>query len=219
MTRKYFKIFLGGIMLSLWMLLTALAQNDSETEIIRNQIEQIRTAGELDIGDTTIASVIVLPELYERNNFRLLWRNPDNVADLLNAIRNVAEIGLDPMDYHWVELQRLRLEMDAAKSPDPTLLAAYDLLLTDSLIRLGYHFNFGKVDPESLDPNWNLALEINDRDPVLVIDEVLKSGDLSKKFNELDAQHEFYEKLKSALKKYRTINESGGWESVPDGPT
>ncbi len=219
MAPKFFKMVLIGTLLSTWMVLTAPAQDDPETEIIRKNVEQIRAAGELNIGGAAIASGTVLPELYERNNFRLLWRNPDNVADLLNAIKNVAEIGLDPMDYHWLDLQRLSLGIDAGESPDPTLLADYDLLLTDGLIRLGYHFNFGKVDPESLDPNWNLALEINDRDPVLVIDEVLKSGDLSKMLNEFDVEHEIYDRLKSALKEYRTIYESGGWEPVPDGPT
>ena len=219
MTREFFNLVLIGIALSLGMVLTAVAQGDPETEIIRKNVEQIRAAGELTIDGTTIASVTVLPELYERNNFQLLWRNPDNVADLFETIKNVVEIGLDPMDYHWVELQRLRFEMDAEDSPEPALLVAYDLLLTDSLIRLGYHFNFGKVDPESLDPNWNLALEINDRDPAVFIDETLKAGDLARKFSEFDARHEFYDKLKSALKKYRTINESGGWEPVPDGPT
>ena len=39
----------------------------------------------------------------------------------------------------------------------PAMLADFDILLTDALVRLSYHLMFGKVDPERLDPSWNMS--------------------------------------------------------------
>jgi murein L,D-transpeptidase YcbB/YkuD len=194
-------------------------QADITTEIIRTQVEQITRSGELGLGDEGIASVSVLPELYERCGFCLLWDNPDNIATLMQEIANIGEDGLDPEDYHFTALRDLHARIKAAESPAPEMLADFDLLLTDSLIRLGYHLIFGKVDPENLDPHWNLAIEIDDRDPVARIEEVLITGNLAKALEDLRPTHVAYKNLKTALATYRGIQATGGWEPVPTGAT
>ncbi|MEE4606704.1 MAG: hypothetical protein V2J65_35865 [Desulfobacteraceae bacterium] len=45
---------------------------DVTTEIVRTRVEQLSFSGELNIGNEQIASVSVLPELYERCGFCLL---------------------------------------------------------------------------------------------------------------------------------------------------
>jgi murein L,D-transpeptidase YcbB/YkuD len=194
-------------------------QADFINEIIRTQVEQITTSGELSIGDESIASVSVLPELYERCAFCLLWDSPENAAILMQEIANIGEDGLDPEDYHYKALENLSARIKAAKSSSPEMLADFDLLLTDSLIRLGYHLIFGKVDPESLDPHWNLSREIDDRDPVVGIEEVLMTGDLAKTLDNFRPTHTYYKNLKIALAKYRGIQAGGGWKPVPTGAT
>ena len=72
------------------------------------------------------------------------------------VIRNAESHGLDSRDYHLPALERLGVRV-ALESADPETLADYDLLLSDALLRVTYHAVFGKVDPESLDPHWNLA--------------------------------------------------------------
>ena len=51
----------------------ALATEHVISEIIRSKVEQIRSNGALQIDGAQIASITVLPELYEKNGFRLLW--------------------------------------------------------------------------------------------------------------------------------------------------
>ncbi len=63
----------------------------------------------------------------------------------------------------------MRVQIGPDTSSDPELLADYDLLLTDSLIRMGYHLIFGKVDPEEHHPHWNLMVEIDDDHPAIFI--------------------------------------------------
>jgi murein L,D-transpeptidase YcbB/YkuD len=195
------------------------AQSNLANVIIEERIDELWTTGKLQIGYANIASKHWLPQLYERNNFQLLWQNPQNVTDLLTDVGKVAEEGLNPEDYHLSQLLVLKLRLDESKSPDPSLLADYDILLTDSLVRLCYHIQFGKVDPENLDSAWNMSRQIHNKNPVAAIEKRLRTGSLVQGLKNIRPQNDYYSLLKLILKKYRAIQEIGGWEPVPEGPT
>ena len=195
------------------------AQNEDANAIVEERIDELWTAGELNIGYASIASKHWLPNLYERNDFQLLWQNPQNVKDLLDEVGKIAEDGLNPEDYHLSQLLVLKLRLEENESPDPSLLADYDILLTDSLVRLCYHLQFGKVDPESLDPAWNMTRQIQNKNPVAAIEKRLRTGSLAEGLKNIRPKVDYYHLLKSVLKKYRRIQEAGGWEPVPEGPT
>ncbi len=213
------KIILVLIFLNLVIYSFSFAQVDSANLIIEEKIDELWTTGKLNIGYANIASKHWLPDLYERNNFQLLWQNPQNVTDLLKDIGSIAEEGLDPEDYHLSQLLVLKLRLDDSESPDPSLLADYDILLTDSLVRLCYHIQFGKVDPESLDPAWNMTRQVHNKNPVAAIEKRLRTGSLAQGLNNIRPEIDYYHQLKSILKKYREIQDAGGWEAVPPGPT
>jgi murein L,D-transpeptidase YcbB/YkuD len=206
------------IMLNLLIYSFSFAQADSANLIIEQKIDELWTTGKLKIGLADIASRHWLPDLYERNDFQLLWQNPQNVKDLLDDIGSIAEEGLNSEDYHLSQLLVLKLRLDGAASPDPSLLADYDILLTDSLVRLCYHIQFGKVDPESLDPAWNMGRQVHNANPVGAIEKRLRTATLAKGLKNIRPDIEYYQLLKAVLKKYRTIQESGGWQPVPEGP-
>lgn len=197
----------------------AASQENIVQEIMRKKIEQIRFSEGLVIGEERISSSIVLPEFYERRNFRLAWTNPDTVSQLIKAINNSDKEGLNPKDYHLTQIQHFRSEIDAKSKANPEVLVDFDLVLTDSLLRLGYNIIFGKVDPEALDTNWNLAKEIKGREPAAVIEEAIKTNSIAQTITDLIPDHFFYTRLKSALAEYREIKEQGGWNPVPEGPT
>ena len=86
---------------------------------------------------------------------------------MLAAIRDIGQDGLNPADYNLAALEKLLLRQARQTSPDPARNADLDLLLTDSLIRLGYHLTFGKVDPEALPDTVVCYLDVSVGLPLL----------------------------------------------------
>ena len=193
------------------------ANNDLITEIIQDKIEQLRSFKEVKFGDAAIASYDLMPELYERRGFKIAWTNYDAMAQLLEVVQDIAAEGLEPQDYHLRELTFYHRALQAFGEPDPWLLADFDILLTDSFIRLIYHLSFGKVDPITLHPGWNLSRPIHYRDPAREIEEIIVSGNIKSTIESLLPQNPVYSRLKSALTKYRKIQSRGGWKSIPSG--
>jgi len=184
-------------------------------EFIRQSIEHLRQFDELHFGDESIAATRLVSQLYERRNFQPAWNDEKTVDDLLRSIEASESDGLTPEDYHQAVLLRSRGMPDS----DPKLVADMDLLLTDALIRLAYHIIFGKVDPERLDSNWNMARDIRNSDPVEAIQQAIDSGILFEIMEDYKPKHRFYTTLKAGLVKYRGLRRAGGWPTVPAGPT
>jgi murein L,D-transpeptidase YcbB/YkuD len=208
----------------LWVMLFFYPFSASSADIVapvREQIQQridvLRSGSGLVLQDQSIASVIVLPKLYEDSNFEPLWGNPDSVAQLFAELQLIDADGLDAGDYHYPVLLRLRDTI--GKPGDPALQADFDMLMTDSLIRMGYHLLVGKVDPVELDSDWNMQDTIGDLDTVLELAKAIGAGQVDTLVAQLRPQHEVYAGLKQALARYRRLRAEGGWQPVPAGPT
>jgi murein L,D-transpeptidase YcbB/YkuD len=195
------------------ILLPAAATADTEAELLRSRIEQLDSGVELRIGDASIAAVRLIPEFYQRRGFRPAWGDPEDVRTLMGRVSAAHEHGLDPADYHVTELRRLM-----AAEAGPATRVDLDILLTDSLLRLGYHLRFGKIAPGDLDPNWNLDRNLGGRDPATMLEEALGRGSIDALLDTLTPTSVYYSRLKAALARYREIAGAGGWPMVPEGP-
>ena len=194
-------------------------QTEEIQKNIRAAIEQMIQAKKLKIGDAWIAATAILPEFYERRHFKPAWTATDKINDLMRVIDEIEMDGLIPDDYHRRQLRHLSEEIEAQSPPEPQLLASRDLLLTDALVQLGYHLNYGKVDPIRLDPNWNMSVPMNRKDPATLIQEAIDSGSFYEFISDLKPRDEFYNQLKAILAHYQRIKNEGGWQSIPAGPT
>ena len=187
---------------------------------IQERIDEFWTTGELQIGNAIIASRDMLPDLYERNSFEPLWQNPQNVSDLIDEISAIGSEGLKGDDYHLSEVLALKLLLEKSSAENYDLQADYDILLTDSLIRLCYHLLWGKVDPEGMHPHWNMGRQVNpDKDPVGALERRLRTGTLAEGLKNIRPRFKLYGMLKNALVRYNAIQDAGGWQQVPGGPT
>jgi murein L,D-transpeptidase YcbB/YkuD len=211
----HYSIRAAGITLASLLLLfmalakPALAQDSSSDEAVTLAI-----ASEFDlllqpnISSIQGAEVALIPELHEfysRRGFRPAWTNRESVKQLLKAIADSEADGLDPSDYHATELQALAKETDRSGAP-PVAFAQFDVLLTEALLRLGYHLTFGKVDPESNDPQWNYGRTIAAVSLEDGIEEMINSGSLYERIEALKPTHNLYKRIKRELARFRTID-------------
>jgi murein L,D-transpeptidase YcbB/YkuD len=214
---------LGAILLLLllWLLPACLARGAVEStvvdtgpdQVIAAAVEAMQTGGKVVLEGDALVSVIVLPEFYARRGFRPAWTGPAATDDVLRAIRESADDGLDPADYHLAAIERLR----AATPVTPEIQARLDLLLTDAVVRLAYHLRFGKVDPETLDADWNLQSDLGGIDPATVLQQAIDQGRVYQALEDLKPRYPFYTRLKGALAEYRRIAAAGGWDTIPPG--
>jgi L,D-transpeptidase YcbB len=217
--RRILITFLLGFMLMPAGACLAQTFDDAVAVIIHEKLGETSIPGGLSVGTCQISSLRVIPELYKRREYHPIWVNSQSVLQLIHAIEETYEDGLDPQDYHLEEIRQQWSTTRTIKPPDPSLSASLDLLLTDAFVRLANHSNCGKEDPLTFHPQWNLDRKIADTDPVVFIEQAIASPSLEQTFNTWKISHPSYSRLKAALGAYRAIRDAGGWEAVPPGPT
>ena len=98
-----------------------------------------------------------LTKLYDEVDNKRLWSEEKNRQDLINIIEGAYFEGLDPNDYHFKSIKQLYLEKTDDLDEEAERLAKIDVLMSDAIMLYAFHMIQGKVDPESLDPNWNYS--------------------------------------------------------------
>lgn len=176
------------------------------------------TTGAPWIRGEDIAAPRVLAEFYAQRKFARAWARSRDVDDLVRAILESSDDGLDPLDYHLSAIVAMRSSVDRAGATDAER-ADFDLLLTGSIVRLGYHYWFGKVDPAALDPGWNMHRTLPGLDPAAEIEAALATGNLYAAIERARPSHPFYLGLKHQLARLRRVALAGGWSLLPAGPT
>ena len=200
------------------LVLATVAQAETSTQVaLERLVGQLRVHGHLEIGQSQVAAVEFIPAVYERRDYIPAWVSDPSVEAVLEAIRNSYEHGLDPEDYHWLEINELRDRI--ADGAGAEAAAEMEILLTDAVVRIAYHASFGKVLPGELDPNWNFDRRLHTPDPVAELGDVLGTTDVTSIIRERSNIPVFYHWLREALARYREIAAGGGWPSIPSGPT
>ena len=192
---------------------------DETREALRIEMEHLLQYGRLSIGDVDIAAGELMAEVYENRDYQRAWRDAGQIAELVTAIKASAKDGLDTSDYHLDDVLYVQKALAEGRLDTAAEIADADLVLTDSLIRLGYHQRFGKVNPYSLDPHWNFRRGLNDMNPALLIQKAIESDSLIDYLDTVYPRGWVYKELRDALAHYREIAANGGWPQVPDGPT
>jgi murein L,D-transpeptidase YcbB/YkuD len=219
MSRKFKNFTWLLAFIQVFALQLAVADEVKDRNAVRVELEQLVLSGVPSNSDVSIASVNLLLEIYEKRDYLPAWNDQRQIGELLTAIRATAADGLDPSDYHLRHVELIYDELVAGRQVSPAKRAVQDLILTDSLTRLGYHQLFGKVNPYTFDSHWNFRRELNDIDPATAIQSAIDSPSLTDYLNNFFQRGWFYRKLQAALADYRQIAANGGWSSIPEGPT
>ena len=209
-----------GMLLSVALILTTvISVNAAVDNVIRAEVEQIRFAKEYRIGQVDVTGQDLIADFYEQRRFEKAWQRPAQIDGLIAAIKQIAADGLSPEDYHLTALQAYRDGHARAGVDRARREAEFDLILTDSLIRLCYNLIFGKVEPATQHASWNFNRDVDDLEPVAFLQQAIDADDIARFIRDLIPEYAVYTDLKKALADYRRIAADGDWVRVPDGAT
>jgi murein L,D-transpeptidase YcbB/YkuD len=198
----------------LWMAAAAATPDPGTAappEALRARLATLAAGDRVTIAGDELVSHRVVPRVYEATGMRLLWQDSARFDALLAAIREAADDGLRPEDYHLGALERL--------ATDATRGADADLLATDAYVMLLYDLYLGKVDPLSIEPNWKLpGRPLREQQALDFVVAALASGRIGEAAARVRPHHWLYEHGRAALARYRAIARAGGWGTVGRGP-
>ncbi len=163
------------------------------------------------IGGDELISHLGVPRVYAATGGRLLWQEPERFAALLEVIRDAADDGLRPADYHLGALARFAAAAERGVDAD--------LLATDAYLMLLYDLYLGKVDPVAIEPNWNLPVRpLREQQALEFVVRALERGEIRESVDRVRPTHWLYAYGRRALARYREIEQAGGWGELAKGP-
>jgi murein L,D-transpeptidase YcbB/YkuD len=185
---------------------------------VSGELQRQLEADSSDIAGERILGRDILLQAYRENAFGPFWTEAADIRELLELVGNATDHGLNPDDYGEDAIRRALSE--APQNPSSAAVARTDILLTESLMRYGYHRRFGKIKANSLDPDINYRREtFKDQHPGTTLRQALGAPSLEGFIDEVAPAGPVYRALQSWLKRYREIEANGGWPTVPEGPT
>lgn len=162
---------------------------------------------------------------YGGREHRPAWSRGGRLAPevdvLLAALRTADREGLHPAEYHAAAIDALlsRLRPVDRRVAANTIgdAADLDLLLSDAFFLYASHLTAGRVNPETVEHEWNISGR--GRDLVFLLTTALEHGHLAATIGALPPVRDDYRQLRDALASLRAIAARGGWPLVPPGPT
>ncbi len=178
------------------------------------------------IGSQTLKLHDDLANFYIKRDFQPAWFNPiagrvsAQARSLHSVVRDAAEHGLHPEDYHFEPIrQLLELVEDYRRyglAADPFRLAQLDLLLSDAFLSYASHLTAGRVDPNLVHAGqWRARPRQADIQRLLNFS--LENGRVAETLLGMVPAYAEYRRLREALLRYRLIAAIGGWPSLPPG--
>jgi murein L,D-transpeptidase YcbB/YkuD len=218
------RFFLGGILLTILLLLTPAVPHAAEEQHVIDQalvtLLENHPAGRIvckreDIKVSRIEENLAC--IYSELGLKSLWVFPDGpgekAAALFNTLRSANLEGLNPTDYRTPKIN------DYWNQRQPADLAELDLLLTTGLIVYVNDCLAGHIRPAKDDAARFITANEDLVDPVAIVTAALSAPDISAYLAKLVPQHQPYRNLRIALKRYRQIAAEGGWPIIPSGKT
>lgn len=105
---------------------------------------------------------VALPRFYERRGYTPAWIDNEGprqqIESLMTSLAKANLEGFNPEEYHLnrihATLSEIRENQRKKKPLSSRRLVDLDLLLTDAFLIYGSHLLSGRVNPESIDPEW-----------------------------------------------------------------
>ncbi len=130
--------------------------------------------------------------------------------DALDFIAAAAQHGLEPDNYHYSLLMRLKPHLNA------TTTKQFEILLTDGLLQLVHDLAVGRLDAKQADPDW--AIPQKQFDTVSFVHTAIHQNNVRQALESLIPDSPEYQILERALAQYQSYKARGGWPTIPVVP-
>ncbi len=166
-------------------------------------------------------------DFYKNRDYRLAWITGrgtlTQAEELLTAIHNAPEEGLDSSSYRYNRLKKMQEELftrEARKEESQERirqLVMLDFYMTSSYLTYASHLLAGRIDPARLDKGW----EAYPRQANLAshLEEAISNQNIAESLLALNPDNDQYRGLKKHLAHYKQLAAKGGWPSIPTGGT
>jgi len=181
------------------------------------QIEQLLSGEPFasPVGDPGAQEI--LREVYAARAYEPLWIRPGKIAELTALLADAVTYGLEPADYNLTQIES---RLAAGDPTTPRAAAELDVMLTEGLLRYGYHRRYGKVRAAELDPHFNFRREaFLKKSPAQMVGEASESESLESFIQGVVSTGPLERLFRDHLRRYREIAAGGGWPSIAPGPT
>jgi len=174
-------------------------------------------------GSAVIHSELSLPRFYKNRDYKPAWSNDQGLSPHINklifAIGVADRESLQPSDYHLDELEQRFKDMSGQierKSPvSPNRLAEFDLIATDAYLTYASHLLAGRLNSETIDPEWHI--DPPEMDIAEHLEIALSSGSIEASLKDLLPRHTCFGGLRSIYSRYRYLQIQGGWPTIDEG--
>ncbi|MFO7529989.1 MAG: L,D-transpeptidase family protein [Marinobacter sp.] len=184
------------------------------SEPLVQRIEALEAGQPVKVLGEPLLARDALRRFYENHGFQPAWSSPGPRRELVEAIRQIANDGLNPADYHGEFLSDLALRARDELSGD--MQADIDLLFTDAFLLAASHLLEGKVNPQTIHAEWNASRK--HRDLAVTLAEALRNDTIAATLDSFRPTHPAYAKLKEARNRLTPLL-GHPWLPIVDGPS
>ena len=190
------------------------------TPHIKALVDDLSKGVLVEIEQEKIYAKTLLAEFYQHIEYKPAWKDFEALQLAIQALEGSYNDGLLPVDYHVDVLRSIFEKLEHSTDQGAVnheWVAKFDLLMTDAILLYAYHLMEGKIDPHSLDVQWNFGYaELPGGDGKLLAAAIVNHT-LLQELHGLRPTIPSYSKLMRELAEYRTIAENGGWGTVSAG--
>jgi len=216
---KFFKLYTFILLLLPFSVFSKSLDNAAFTQLMKLKLtEAVQNKSALSINGENLFATNGINKIYQLNNYASLWDEESSTQLLTEINDSYTYDGLQKKDYILSEID-LIIKGQQLNDLEVKERVNSELALTESLLRLNYHLRFGKVNPESLDSNWNYDKRLNFKTPFTTLYQAIKDKKINQHLNKERPTHQHYQKLRNILAKYRKLEQGGGWSAIDTGPT
>ena len=182
---------------------------------ISQAIEEQLTAGNIGFVSDSDPLWPTLQDYYFKRRYKSIWFDKNGINKrgliLLETLSQAGTHGLNANDYFSNYLQRYHNAKNTSKD------VWVELLLTKGLMLYIQHMRSGRFNPHDIGIDWHI--EKPSVDVQEIINQLLINDDFKQALDSLPPQYPAYQRLRTALQNYLTLEARGEWPTIPDGPT